>query len=157
MKNVISDAIKQLLQIVWELHNAYPHRNFTLDGRLVGDLGEVLVAEAYDIQLDERLRKSYDGITSDGRLVQIKATMKNALTFPSDTTPDYYLGIKIHPDGRFTEVFNGPGSVAQEAVKQRKPTRDRLYSVPINTLEKLNKKVQSSERIPLRKNKRRSI
>lgn len=38
----IPEAVKQLLGIVQRLHAAFPHKAFTLDGRLVGDLGEVL-------------------------------------------------------------------------------------------------------------------
>ena len=136
MKITIPDAVSQMLEIVKQLQNAYPKKKFTLDGRLVGDLGEILVASAYDIELHDELQKHHDGITSDGRQVQIKATMQNSLTFPVDHVPDYYLGIKIHADGTFTEVFNGPGSVAWGAVKNRKPTKTNLHSISINTLEK---------------------
>ncbi len=87
--------------------NEYPKRRFTLDGRLVGDLGEVLVEGEYDVELFEGLVKHHDAMTHDGRQPQIKATMQTGLTFPVDNVPDYYLGIKIHPDGTFTEIFNG--------------------------------------------------
>jgi hypothetical protein len=36
---------------------------------LVGDIGEVLVEDAYDLQLFEDLQKHYDAQCSDGRLV----------------------------------------------------------------------------------------
>lgn len=144
----IPDAVKRLLQIVNQLRSTYPKKRFTLDGRLVGDLGEVLVEAAYDIELHEGLQRHHDGRTSDGRQVQIKATMQNSLTFPADHVPDYYLGIKIHADGTFTEVFNGPGLVAWEAIKNRKPTKTNLHSIPLNTLERLNEKVHLKERIP---------
>lgn len=146
----IPDAVKQLLQIVKQLQSVYPKKRFTLDGRLVGDLGEVLVEDAYDIKLHESLQKHHDGITSDGRQVQIKATMKTSLTFPVDHVPDYYLGIRIHGDGTFTEVFNGPGRIAEEAIRNRQPTKTNLHSIPIITLATLNKKVQPRDRIPRR-------
>ncbi len=95
MEITIPDAVNQMLQIVEQLRSAYPKKRFTLDGRLVGDLGEILVEDAYDVELHEDLQKHYDGIASDGRQVQIKATMQNSLTFPVDHVPDYYLGIKI--------------------------------------------------------------
>lgn len=148
MEITIPNAVKRLLQIVNQLRSTYPKKRFTLDGRLVGDLGEVLVEAAYDIELHENLHRHHDGRTSDGRQVQIKATMQNSLTFPADHIPDYYLGIKIHADGTFTEVFNGPGLVAWEAVKNRKPTKTNLHSIPIKTLERLNQKVPLKERIP---------
>ena len=148
----IPDAVNQMLHIVKQLQSAYPKKRFTLDGRLVGDLGEILVEDAYDVELYENLQEHHDGITSDGRKVQIKATMQNSLTFPADHVPDYYLGIKIHPDGTFTEVFNGPGAVAWEAVRNRQPTKTNLHSIPISTLTDLKNNVKPEDRI-LRRNK----
>ena len=66
---------------------------------------------AYDVTLLDGLAKHHDATTADGRRVQIKATMQRHLTFPCDHSPDYYLGIVIHRDGSFSEVFNGPGWV----------------------------------------------
>jgi hypothetical protein len=143
-------AVQRLLRIVEELCAAYPHKKFTLDGRLVGDIGEILVEHAYDIRLFEDLKKHHDAETSDGRLVQIKATMKRQLTFPADHVPDYYLGVRIHPDGTFSEVFNGPGTIAQKAVKGRTKPKNNLHSVSISTLSRLQLAVAERERIPLR-------
>ncbi len=143
----IRNAIKTLLEVVDLLHKEYPKKEFTLDGRLVGDLGEVLVEESYDIELFDGLSKHHDGKTLDGRLVQIKATMKDSLTFPVDHVPDYYLAIKIHSDGTFTEIFNGPGKIAAEAIKNRKPTKTNLHSVSLFALKKLNEKVICTQRI----------
>lgn len=39
-----------MLAVVKRLCEAYPQKKFTLDGRLVGDLGEVLVEDIYDIK-----------------------------------------------------------------------------------------------------------
>ena len=143
-------AIEELLDIVKRLRASYPKKRFTLDGRLVGDLGEVLVAEKYDLTLHEGLRKHHDAKASDERQVQIKATMQNALTFPADHVPDYYLGIKVHEDGTFDEIFNGPGSVVALVVRNRKPTKTNLHSISINALEILNKTVEAKDRIPRR-------
>jgi len=147
MEITIPDAVKQMLQIVKQLQSKYPQKRFTLDGRLVGDLGEILVENTYDVKLHEGLQKHYDGITPDGKQVQIKATMQNSLTFPVDHIPDYYLGIKINTDGTFKEIFNGPGRVAREAVKNRKPTKTNLHTVSIGILERLNEKVHEQDRI----------
>jgi hypothetical protein len=151
-KITIPEAVKQLLSIVEKLRTSYKDQNkhFTLDGRLVGDIGEVLAEEAYDIKLFEDLQKHHDARCSDGRLVQIKATMKNNLTFPVDHIPVYYLGIQIHSDGTFTEIFNGPGVIAWQAVRNRKATKTNLHSVSIGALNKLNARVQDSDRIPRR-------
>lgn len=69
-------------------------------------------ADAYDLQLYEDVKKRHDAECSDGRLVQIKATMKKKLTFSADHVPNYYLGVQVGTDGALIEVFNGPGAIA---------------------------------------------
>lgn len=152
MATTIEDAVKELLHIVKQLSGTYPKRKFTLDGRLVGDLGEVLVEGAYEVELLEAMEKHHDAKARDGRRIQIKTAMQNALTFPVDHRPDYYLGIKIHPNGTFTEIFNGPGLIAAKAVENRKPTKTNLHSIDINRLKRLSEEVQESDRIPRRAN-----
>lgn len=146
----IHQAVKEMLKIVEALHNQYDKKKFTLDGRLVGDLGEILVEEDYDLELYSGLAKYHDGETPDGRKVQIKTTMKNSLTFPVDHIPHYYIGIKIHSNGTYDEIFNGPGSVAWEAVKNRKPTKTNLHSITLSALKKLNENVSEQDRIPMK-------
>lgn len=149
----IHSAVQEMLKIVEALHEKHPKKKFTLDGRLVGDLGEILVEEDYDLELYEGLEKHHDGETPEGQRVQIKTTMKKSLTFPVDHIPHYYIGIKIHADGSYTEIFNGPGAIAWEAVKNRAPTKTNLHSITLSALEKLNKTVNDSDRISKRANK----
>lgn len=142
-----------MLSIVERLCAAYPKKKFTLDGRLVGDIGEVLVEDAYELKLYEDVKKHHDGECSDGRLVQIKATMKKSLTFPADHVPNYYLGVQIGADGTFIEVFNGPGAIAWEAVKNRSKPKTNLHSISVGVLKKLQAGVRPEDRIPFRPNK----
>lgn len=37
--------VQQLIQIVTDLENDFPSRHFTLDGHLVGSIGEVMLIE----------------------------------------------------------------------------------------------------------------
>jgi hypothetical protein len=126
-----------------------------LDGRLVGDIGEILVQAAYDLEIFDDLPNDYDGRTSDGRRVQIKPTMNNALTSPASHVPDCHLGIKIHRDVSFSEVFSGPGLVEWQ-VKGRIPPKTNLHTLNLTlnlgALKSLSKKVAAVERIPLRPN-----
>lgn len=143
-------AVKELLLIVRQLHERYPQKKFTLDGRLVGDIGEILVSLDYDIQLYDGLEKHHDGITPDGRKVQIKTTMKDALTFPCDHVPDYYLGIKVFEDGTYEEIYNDDGKSIAESLKNRKNSKTNLHSISINSLKKLNELVLPESRIQKR-------
>ena len=153
MKTPIKFYVKKLVGIVSQMQNSYPEKKFTLDGRLVGDIGEVLAAEKYMIELNEGLTKHHDAVCTDGtnRKVQIKATMKNALTFPCDHIPDYYIGIKINSEGEMKEIFNGPGNLIKKKLINRQITKTNLHSISINTLLKLNEKVPKEQRIPERK------
>src|ERR1044071_8960556 len=108
----INQGLALIFQGIAQLNRAFPTRAFTIDGRLVGDIGEVIAALEYDVALDTVSQPDHDACTADGRLVQIKATFKDSLTFK--TCPKYYLGFKLFPDGRHEEVFNGPGRVILE-------------------------------------------
>ncbi len=147
----IHSAVQELLVIVDALHRRYPKKKFTLDGRLVGDLGEILVEQDYELELFDGLEKHHDAITThDRRKVQIKTTMKKSLTFPCDHTPDFYLGIKVFSDGTYEEIFNGTGEIARRGIKNRKPSKTNLHSISLSALRALNKEVPEELRVQRR-------
>lgn len=121
---------------------------FTIDGRLVGDLGEVIAALEYEVELHQISQARHDATALDGRNVQIKATFKESLTFRS--VPDYYLGFKLYPDGRHEEIFNGPGRLIAERYASRKGLGVALLSFPVAELRKLSEQVPDTERIAKR-------
>src|SRR5262245_53735770 len=108
-RQAINHALRLIFEGIEHLKGAFPNRAFTIDGRVVRDIGEVIAALEFDVVLHEVIQPNHDASTSDGRNVQIKATFKDHLTFR--TVPDYYLGFKLHPDGQHEEIFNGPGKL----------------------------------------------
>jgi hypothetical protein len=144
----ITEGLRLIFQGIEHLEEAFPHRAFTIDGRLDGDVGEVIAALEYDVVLDEVSQEKHDAITSDGRNVQIKATFKDSLTFK--TVPDYYLGFKLYPDGRHEQIFNGPGRLIYDRYSARKGAGIALLSFPIAELRKLSEHVAPNDRIPKR-------
>jgi hypothetical protein len=114
----ITRALALIFQGIGVLKDEYPSRAFTIDGRLVGDIGEIIATLEYDVVLDDVAKRDHDGKASDGRNVQIKATFREQLTFV--TVPDYYLGLKLNRDGSFEEMFNGPGKVISNRYSHRK-------------------------------------
>jgi hypothetical protein len=148
-RSSIAEALKLIFQGISQLKRAFPNKEFTIDGRLVGDIGEVIAALEYDIKLFDVLRKGHDGQTPDGRLVQVKATFKDSLTFKS--VPDYYLGLKLHEDGRFEEIYNGPGKVIYEKYRHRSGIGKELLSFPNADLRQLSSRIPGNDRIPKRK------
>jgi|LNAP01.1.fsa_nt_gb hypothetical protein len=143
------DALKKALALVFQgieqLNKSFPNRKFTIDGRLVGDIGEIIAELEYDIILDEVSQATYDGTTSDGRRVQVKATFQNSLTFK--TTPDYLLGFKLFQDGSYEEIYNGPGRLIQEKYAHRKGLGSTLLSFPNTALSELSKNISDNDRI----------
>ena len=108
------EEIKQLLAITQKLKAKYIHLNkqFSLDGKLVGDIGEVLAAEKYGLRLLEENAPVHDAEEiSTGRMVQIKSSFKGYCYFPygNDRMPEYFLSIIIDESGNITEIYNGPG------------------------------------------------
>ena len=148
-KEAIKGALKLIFQGIRQLKDEFPGKEFTIDGRLVGDIGEVIAALQYDVNLYDVLVAGHDGETSDGRRVQVKATFKNSLTFK--TVPDDYLGFKLFEDGRYEEIFNGPGRIIYDRYSNRKGIGKDLLSFPNEEMRRLSLKVPSSEKIKSRK------
>jgi hypothetical protein len=144
----ITASLSQIFGGIARLKAAFPHRAFTIDGRLVGDIGEVIAALEYDLELDSVQRPRHDATTSDGRDVQIKATFKQHLTVRS--IPEYYLGFQLFPNGQFEEIYNGPGVLIAERFANRQGIGVDLLSFPIKAMKKLSDQVPADQRIPLR-------
>jgi len=143
----IAEYIRQLISTVRRMNRDYPTKNFPLDGRLVGDIGEILAEQLYDLELLPDNAPLHDAV-SHGHHVQIKTTMKSALGFGD--IPAYYLGLKIDENGSVEEIFNGPGSIIWEAIKARKRPKNYIINVRANILKNLNSTVRPEDRIPKR-------
>jgi hypothetical protein len=76
--------------------------SFTLDGNLVGDIGEALSVELFGIRLvDAKSVVGIDGYTPDGRTVQVKATGRGrgpAFRF-TETRADHLLFFDLDFEG----------------------------------------------------------
>ncbi|WP_417701321.1 DUF6998 domain-containing protein [Pseudophaeobacter sp.] len=56
------------------LERIFPGRKFTLDGHLVGSIGEVVAAYMFDLDLNPASTQGHDARARDGRQVEIKLT-----------------------------------------------------------------------------------
>lgn len=146
----IKVGLKSIFAGITHLRNSFPGREFTIDGRLVGDIGEVIAELVYDIKLDEVSQADHDGTTSDGWRVQIKATFQDALTFKK--VPNYYLGLKLHKNGEFEEIYNGPGQLIFDKYSHRKGIGCELLRFPNSDLKNLSAKVNQENRVQRRQN-----
>ena len=93
-------------------HFEHTGLKFTLDGKLIGDIGEALVAEAFGITLCARRTPGVDGHTADGRSVQIKATgrMNAGPAFtPGRGVAHHLIFVRIDfSAGNVAVLYNGP-------------------------------------------------
>ena len=137
--------IKQLIAITQSLKEKYKHhnKNFTLDGKLVGDIGEVLVAEHYGLTLYGDNTPVHDGFVTEDetKKVQIKASLNNYFYFTKDikNIPQYFIAVQLKEDGTFDEVYNGTGSLIHERMLSHLSNeRKHNYRLSVIKLKELN-------------------
>lgn len=143
--------IKELLQITNSLQKQYEGKlDFPLDGRLVGDIGEALVSERFDVELYGKNAQVYDGYQrGTDKKVQIKSSLKYNFNYPYNKDLDYYMAVHIEPDGELEIIYNGPGKLVHDFLKERKRKHYRKiwYTVAASHLRELNKKVPHEDRL----------
>ncbi len=144
----LAETIRRLYGIVRELERDYreQHRHFTLDGHLIGSIGEVYAAERYGIDLFVSSTPRHDGTSPDGRLVQVKATQRGSVAL--NENPDFLIVLKIDGDGEISEVYNGPGQPVWNLLENRARPKNGQYQVSLSKLKALNKAVDERDRIP---------
>lgn len=141
----MKEEIELLFIAINKLKDKYKQHNkhFTLDGKLVGDIGEVLVAEHYGITLYGNNKRVYDGFVTgyEEKQVQIKASFKNYFYFSKDLNniPKYFIAVQLNVDGTFEEIYNGSGALIYEKLLSHLPT-ERKYSYTLSSkkLQALN-------------------
>jgi hypothetical protein len=74
--DMVPRLVGRLYEIVSELEELLSGRRFTLDGHIVGSLGEVMAQYQYDLELFAASTERHDARVNDGRLVQIKAVRR---------------------------------------------------------------------------------
>lgn len=145
--------IRQLLTVTKDLAKKYG-RAFTLDGKLVGDIGEVLAAEKYGLELLSSNTRVHDGREkSSKRLIQVKSSFNYVSYFPCNHVPDYFIAIQISEDGTTRELFNGKGSfIKHNYIEARNLTANKgryLYTLQGSILETLNAQVPKADKIKM--------
>lgn len=122
---------------------------FTLDGNLIGDIGEAVAAELFGIKLSVRNGTGIDGYAPDGRSVQIKATgTGGGPAFRMvDTRADHLLFLEFDLANLKGEVvFNGPERVALQLLPPTWVNQRSLTKVQIRKADLL---VADEQRLPL--------
>jgi len=136
--------------------------SFALDGRLLGDIGELIAEREFDLRLLGRGTKDVDAETTMGprRRVQIKVSLwGESLSIKHGN--HYLLGLQLDKCGRFRVVYNGPARLVLDYIRTprsegrtgRRGAGTRLERVTLGTWATLNLDVRNEQRIPLRAKK----
>jgi hypothetical protein len=132
---------------------------FALDGRLVGDIGELIAAEIFSLDLLGTTTKNIDAVTTDPleRKVQVKATFQaDGLSIKHGG--DYFIGLQLNDAGKFRVIYNGPAAPVMNYLQApkaeghvgRKNAGITLEPISLEAWALLNLAVTDSERIPRR-------
>jgi hypothetical protein len=143
----LEPIIKRLYQARNELHELFPELPFTLDGRLVGDIGEAIALQEFGLIQLPSGSELHDFVSRDGRKVQIKTTQgtlsgRSVGLGLTKQSFEHLIVIQISEEGTYRVLYDGPGSYIDDA-RQHKKTA----SLTIGQLQRLNEKVKDEERV----------
>ena len=127
--DLVKQQIQKLIDIVKELEAQFPGRHFTLDGHLVGSIGEVMAAYYYGIELFTASTEIHDGEV-EGKKVQIKISQQDNIII--NHKPDYLIVLYLNKNGNIYEVYNGTGQLPWENTS--KPDSHNNRHIRVNKL-----------------------
>ena len=92
---------------VTRLECLFPGRKFTLDGHLVGSIGEVVAGYMLGLTLARGSSHGHDAYAPDGSAVEIKFTQGKSVAIRHE--PGHLIVLHHPPGGPVRVVYNGPG------------------------------------------------
>ncbi|MHB1698845.1 MAG: DUF2442 domain-containing protein [Acidobacteriaceae bacterium] len=142
----IPKLIVDLYRTVRKLNGLFPGRPFTPDGHLVGSIGEVVAAYAYELKLHRPSTCGFDGELGDGRTVEVKLTGGDQINISEqDSYADLLIVLRLVDGSRFEEIFSGAFPV--DVVQAKKTNKRRFVSVTLSQLKKLERHELSCDRL----------
>lgn len=145
-RNIVRDHYQELLRV----QGGTAELSFTLDGNLVGDIGEALAALMFGVRLvNTKSTEGIDGIAPDGRTVQVKTTGtgRGPAFRCIDTRADHLLFFDLDLENCNGQVvFNGPEHYAVQKLPEVFANQRSLTPSQIRHADTL---VQEGERLPL--------
>jgi hypothetical protein len=121
---------------------------FTLDGKLVGDLAEVITADLFGLKLCEIRTAGVDCHARDGRSVQVKATgssSKGPAFTPGEGRADHLIFLRLDfATATGTVAYNGPEAPIRRLLPARFTGTKRVSLVKVLAADKL---VASKDRL----------
>lgn len=141
----VRDLLDTLYSSTDRLEALFPGRKFTLDGHLVGSIGEVIAAYMFDLELNPASTLAHDAICPTGRRVEIKFTHGSSVAIRH--LPDHLLVLRRRREWPVEVVYNGPGELAWEATGAIQKNGQRPIS--LTRLAALDRTICDTLRLPL--------
>lgn len=143
-------AVKSVFDACRHLSKASDNmRLFTPDGRMVGDIGEVIAGIFYQIELDKVGRRDWDG-TYNSRNVQIKTTGGKSTYLKKPPKEGFANGLLMvfhinRESGEYELVYNGNIQCVWDELKNKRLDKTGAKTIQLDRLRKLQKSVHSKK------------
>lgn len=140
--------VAQLLEALYaasaRLEVLFPGRKFTLDGHVVGSIGEVIAAYMFELDLARGSTQGHDAYTCDGRQVEVKFTQGTSVALREE--PAHLIVLHRRKAGRVGVAYNGPGAPvwASSGALQKNGQRP----ITLARLVKIDALVADADRLP---------
>lgn len=141
----VSRILLDLYRCTDTLEEMFPGRKFTLDGHLVGSIGEVIASYMFDLILNPASTTGHDALAKDGRQVEIKYTHGKTVAFRHQS--EHALVISRKDRGGIEVVYNGPGNLVWSHCGNMQRNGQRPIS--LSKLRQLNRTVDDDKRLAL--------
>lgn len=138
----LPEPVAAIYEAVARLSALYPERKFTLDGHLVGSIGEVVAAAAFGLRLHPNSHPSHDAYNEDGN-VQIKMTAGRKVAMYD--TCERLIVLRIVTPTTAEVVYDGPGDAAWEAAGKRQKNGQKTIS--LSELRSIGSRIDASGRM----------
>ncbi len=141
--NRVTRLLDELYSASEGLEQMFPERKFTLDGHLVGSIGEVIAAYMFELELNPASTLGYDAKSLNGTEVEIKFTQGNSISIRHE--PEHLLVLQRPKGGPVQVVYNGPGRPAwsSSGPMQKNGTR----TIRVNRLKSLEKDTAKNQQL----------
>ncbi|WP_218062794.1 hypothetical protein [Phaeobacter sp. B1627] len=140
----VANLLDDLYAAADGLESIFPGRKFTLDGHLVGSIGEVAAAYIFDLDLNPASTMGHDARSRCGRNVEIKLTQGRSVAIRHE--PEHLIVLHRPIGGPLRVVFNGPGSLAWTAAGRMQKNGQRPIS--LSRLSQISQDVTPEGRLP---------
>ncbi|NNK77330.1 MAG: hypothetical protein HKP40_01325 [Litoreibacter sp.] len=141
----VGTLIDQLYESTDALEGMFPGRKFTLDGHLVGSVGEVVASFMFGLELSRASTMGHDAKAPDGRQVEIKLTQGKSVAIRHE--PEHLLVLSRPKGAKISVIYNGPGAPVWSATGKMQKNGQR--SISLTKLSDLDAICPEEERLPL--------